>query len=137
LLRPPLIRTKRIDALPSQVADGQDVSGACETMTQLDGTVRASGWAALSAMGRPADCVAVAYQVAPDQGWTLCAISDSFTMRPEMVKRFRTLEQLWSGWSVTLPRTAFPAGAKLSFWAIDADQPRLYRLNDESVGTSR
>ena len=99
--------------------------------------IRASGWAALDAKGRPPDCVAVAYQTAPDQGWILCAISDSFSMRPEIVKRLRTMEQLWTGWSATFPRSAFPPEAKLSFWAVDADEPRLYQLRDESGAGTR
>jgi hypothetical protein len=135
LLRPPLIRTNRIDALPHEVADGKRSSGSCELITLLDGTIRASGWAVLDAKGRPADCVAVAYQIGPE--WILCALSDSFAMRPEIVKRLRTMEQLWSGWSVTLSRSAFPADAKLSFWAVDADEPRLYLLKDESAGRVR
>jgi hypothetical protein len=137
LLRPPLIRTNQIDALPHQVADGQHASGSCESITLHDGTIRASGWAVLDDKGRPADGVAVAYQTAPDREWTLCALSDSFAMQPEIVKRLRTMEQLWSGWSVTLPRSAFPAEAKLSFWAVDADEPRLYRLKDENAGSIR
>ena len=99
--------------------------------------VRASGWAVLDAKGRPPDCVAIAYQLAPDQPWFLCAISDSFAMRPEIVKRLGTMEQLWTGWSATLPRSAFPPGAQLSFWAVDADEPRLYQLKDESGGSTR
>lgn len=138
LLRPPLVRTNRIDALPHETADGRRASGSCETVTALDGNlVRVSGWAALDAKGRPPDCVAIAYQTASDQGWTLCAISDSFAMRPEIVKRLRTMEQLWTGWSATLPRSAFPPEAKLSFWAVDADEPRLYQLKDESGGSTR
>jgi hypothetical protein len=58
-------------------------------------------------------------------------------MRPEIVKRLGTMEQLWSGWSATFPQTLVPAGAKLSFWAIDADEPRLYQLKDDSSTTTR
>ena len=138
LWRPPLVRTNRIDSLPHEIADGRRASGSCESLTPLEGNmIRASGWAALDAKGRPPDCVAIAYQVAPDQPWTLCAISDSFAMRPEIVKRLRTMEQLWTGWSATLPRSAFPPGAQLSFWAVDADEPRLYQLKDESGGSTR
>jgi hypothetical protein len=138
LLRPPLVRTNRVDGLPHESADGRRASGSCESITPLEGNrIRASGWAALDAKGRPPDCVAIAYQVAPDQPWTLCAISDSFAMRPEIVKRLRTMEQLWTGWSATLPRSAFPPGAQLSFWAVDADAPRLYQLKDESGGSTR
>jgi hypothetical protein len=138
LLRPPLVRTNRLEALPHEIADGRRASGSCESLTPLNSNlIRASGWAALDAKGRPPDCVAVAYQTASDQGWTLCAISDSFAMRPEIVKRLRTMEQLWTGWSATLPRSAFPPGAKLSFWAVDADEPRLYQLKDESGAGTR
>jgi hypothetical protein len=138
LLRPPLVRTNRIDGLPHENADGQRASGSCESIATLEGNlVRATGWAVLDAKGRPPDCVAIAYQVAPDQGWTLCAISDSFAMRPEIVKRLRTMEQLWTGWSATFPRSAFPPEAKLSFWAVDADELRLYQLRDESRATPR
>jgi len=138
LLRPLLVRTKRVDGLPHESADGRRASGSCESITTLEGNlVRATGWAVLDAKGRPPDCVAIAYQVAPDQPWTLCAISDSFAMRPEIVKRLGSMEQLWTGWSATLPRSAFPPGAQLSFWAVDADEPRLYQLKDESGGSTR
>ena len=137
LLRPPLVRTNRVDGLPNESADGRRASGSCESITALEGNlVRATGWAVLDGKGRPPDCVAIAYQVAPDQGWTLCAISDSFAMRPDIVKRLG-MEQLWSGWSVTLPRNAFPPGAQLSFWALDGDEPKLYRLKDVAVSTPR
>lgn len=138
LLRPPLVRTNRVDALPNAVADGRQASGSCERVTPLDeNLILANGWAVLGAKGRPPDCVAVAYQVPPDEGWTLCALSDSVAMRADVVERLRTMEQLWSGWSVTVPRSAFPPDAKLSFWAVDADEPRLYRLEDKSGGQIR
>ncbi|MDP9099330.1 MAG: hypothetical protein M3N48_10120 [Verrucomicrobiota bacterium] len=138
LLRPPLIRTNRVDRLPHESADGRRASGSCESLTPLEGNlIRAGGWAVLDAKGRPPDCVAVAYRIAADQPWTLCAISDSFAMRPEIVKRLRTMEQLWTGWSATLAQNAFPPGAQLSFWAVDADEPRLYQLRDESGVSTR
>ncbi|HZE12865.1 MAG TPA: hypothetical protein VE086_03830, partial [Chthoniobacterales bacterium] len=112
--------------------------GNCESIRPVENNLlHATGWAALNTKGRPADCVAIAYQAAPDQSWTLFAISDSFAMRPEIVKRFGSMEQLWSGWSATFPRSAVPAGAKISFWAVDADEPRLYQLKDESGATTR
>jgi hypothetical protein len=131
LLRPPLVRTTLIDAIPHETSIAGRASGECESVAPVaDDLLSARGWAVLDGKARPADGVVIAYQTAPDKEWTLCAISDSFSMRPEIVKRFRTMEQLWSGWNATFPRTAFPAGAKLSFWAVDADAPCLYRLND-------
>jgi hypothetical protein len=58
-------------------------------------------------------------------------------MRPEIVKRFHSLDQVWSGWNATFPRNAFPAEARLSFWAVDLDQPKLYRLKDAAAATTR
>jgi hypothetical protein len=103
----------------------------------VDDSIRAAGWAALDAKGRPPDCVAVAYRISADQPWILCAISDSFAMRPEIVKRFHRMDQLWSGWSATFPKIAAPAGAQFSFWAVDAEEPRLYQLKDDSGATAR
>jgi hypothetical protein len=133
LLRPPLVRTNHLNALPHEVADGKVASGSCDAVAPLDAQMtRATGWAVLSAKGRPADCVALAYQASRDSEWTIFAISDSFEMRPAIVKRFRSMDQLWSGWTATFPTTAIPAGAKLSFWAVDADEPKLYLLNDNT-----
>jgi hypothetical protein len=138
LLHPPLVRTNRLDAVPNEIADGRRASGACESIAPIEGNlVRARGWAILEAKGRPADCVAIAYQNAPGQEWILGAISDSFALRFEIAKRLGTMEQLWSGWSATFPASAIPPGAKLSFWAVDADEPRLYQLKDESAATTR
>jgi hypothetical protein len=94
--------------------------------------MRATGWAALLAQDRPADCVAVAYQTPSDPDPVVFAISDAFEMRPPIVKRFRSMELLWSGWTVTFPANAIPAGASLSFWAVDADEPKLYQLPDDA-----
>ena len=138
LIRPPLVRTNLLEALPHDVADNRRASGSCESIAPIAGDfLRASGWATLDAKGRPADCVAVAYRSAADQPWTVFAISDSFEMRPDVVKRFHRMDQLWSGWSATFPKTAAPAGAEFSFWAVDADEPRLYLLKDESAATTR
>jgi hypothetical protein len=130
LLRPPLVRTNHLGDLPHGDVGSKDASGSCDSMGVAGDVVRASGWAVLERQGRPADCVAIAYQTSPDQDWILFALSNSFEMRPDMVKRFRTIEQLWSGWTATFPKSAVPPGAKLSYWGVDADVPRLYRLKD-------
>ncbi|MEN3370322.1 MAG: hypothetical protein V7609_2465 [Verrucomicrobiota bacterium] len=131
LLRPPLVRTNHLNALPHEIADGKNASGSCDTLAAVDAQMtRATGWAALNAKGRPADCVVVAYQAQSE--WIIFAISDSFEMRPAIVKRYRSMDQLWTGWAATFPTTAIPAGAKLSFWAVDADEPKLYLLNDNA-----
>jgi hypothetical protein len=136
LLRPPLLRTNHLSALPHEIADGKGASGACDNFAAVDAQMtRATGWAVLSAKGRPADCVAIAYQTASDPEGIIFAISDSFEMRPALVKRFRNMDQLWSGWTATFPTTALPAGAKLSFWAVDADEPKLYKLAETFLPT--
>ena len=138
LLHPPLVRSDRLEAIPHETADGYHAEGACEMINRAEAPlVQARGWAVLTAKGRPPDGVAVAYQKVPDQEWTICAISDLFGMRPEMVRRFGSLDQLWSGWTATFPQGAFPVDAKLSFWALDADGPKLYRLKDDTVAITR
>jgi hypothetical protein len=133
LLRPPLLRTNRLSGLPHAVADGKEAIGGVEAVTPIEGErVRATGWAALLARGRPADCIAVAYQTESEPDPIVFAISDAFEMRPAVVKRFRSMEFAWSGWTVSFPQSAVPPGAKLSFWAVDADQPKLYELPDDS-----
>lgn len=133
LLRPALFRTNRLSGLPHEVADGKVAIGAVDSVTPIDGErMRASGWAALLTQDRPADCVAVAYQTPSDPDPVVFAISDVFEMRPAIVKRFRSMELLWSGWTVTFPSSALPPEATLSFWAVDADRPKLYQLPDDS-----
>ncbi|PZR72579.1 MAG: hypothetical protein DLM73_12900 [Chthoniobacterales bacterium] len=133
LLRPPLVRTNHLNPLPHEAADGKNASGSCDTLAPVDAQlIRATGWAVLNRKGRPADCVAVAYQLPAEPEWILFTISESFEMRPPIVKRFRNMDQLWSGWTATFPKSAIPAGAKLSFWAVDADEPKLYRLEDKT-----
>lgn len=136
LIRPPLVRTNRLNALSLESADGRRASGSCETLATLPELYRASGWAVLNAKGRPADCVLVAYQDPQLQEWIACAISDSFEMRPDIVKRFRSMDQLWAGWTATFSRSSIPVGAQLSFWAINADEAKLYRLEDKSSSQS-
>ena len=132
LIRPPLVRTNNLNALSVESADGRRASGSCETLSTLPKLYRASGWAVLNAKGRPADCVLVAYQDPRLHEWIACALSDSFEMRPDIVKRFRSMDQLWAGWTATFSRSAIPAGAELSFWAVDADEPKLYQLGGQS-----
>jgi hypothetical protein len=133
LLRPPLLRTKRLSGIAHEVASGKEATGVCDAVAPVDGErIRAKGWAALPAQSRPADCVAVAYQTESDPDPILFALSDTFEMRADVVKRFRSMDQLWSGWAVTFPQSAVPPGAKLSFWAVDADRPKLYQLPDDS-----
>jgi hypothetical protein len=133
LIRPPRVRTNRLNALSVESADGRRASGSCETFSALPELYRASGWAVLNTKGRPADCVLVAYQDSRNQEWIACAISDSFEMRGDIVKRFRSMEQLWAGWTATFSRSAAPPGAQFSFWAVNADEAKLYRLEDKSV----
>ena len=138
LLRPPLLKTNLLSGIPHAAADGKEAAGACDAVTPIDEErLRATGWAALVAEDRPADSVVVAYQTpsAPDP--VIFAISDTFEMRADVVKRYRTMEQLWSGWSITFPKSAVPPDATLSFWAVDADRPKLYQLSDDSPRKTR
>lgn len=129
LLRPPLARSNRLEALSHQPADGRNADGMCEALLVQGESYRASGWALLRAKGRPPDGVVVSYE-SPGAGPLLFAISESVEMRFDIARPTWPNDHLWAGWTATFPREAVPAGAKLAFWAVDAEGEKLYRLND-------
>ncbi len=131
LLRPPLVRSNRLNAVEHEIADGTRVAGLCESIVTNTETSRASGWALLKAKGRPADCVLVSYEL-PGGEPTLFAISNSIEMRWDIARRSWPNDNLWAGWTVAFPQAAVPPNAKLSFWAVDADESRLYRLAEKN-----
>jgi hypothetical protein len=136
LLRPPLARSNHLEALPHQPADGTRVAGLCEALLVEGEFYHASGWALLKAKGRPPDGVVISYEL-PGAEPILFAISDSVEMRWDIAKPSWPNDYLWAGWSATFPREAVPPGAKLAFWAVDADEPRLYRLDEAPDNSTR
>ena len=137
LLQPPLIRTNRLNSLPHERADGEDVSGKFDRGGPIDGGLyHATGWAALEDKSRPADCVVLAYQT-PSQEWIAVAISDTVVQRPDVVDLLDDEDQLWSGWAAKFSTRAVPPGAKISAWAFDADESKLYQLPGEIVLAQR
>ena len=131
LLRPALVHTSNVNALPHQSADGIAASGSCETISADGELYHASGWALLNSKRRQADCVVVAYAL-PGTDPILFSISDSIVMQWQLARRAPGHDYLWSGWSATFPKSAVPPGAGLSFWAFDADERGLYLLNDNA-----
>lgn len=136
LLRPLLARSNRLDAFPHEAADGTRVAGLCEAIRTEGEFYQASGWALLKAKGRPPDCVVISYEV-PSSEPVLFAISDSVEMRWDIARSSWPNDYLWAGWSATFPCNAVPPGAKLVFWAVDADEPRLYRLDEAPDSSAR
>ena len=130
LLRPPLAGSNRLETFPHEIADGSRVAGLCEAIVQKGESYQASGWAVLKAKRRQADGVAVFAEL-PGTEPTLVALSDSVEMRWDIARVGWPNDYLWSGWRATFPRSAVPAGAKLSFWSVDADESRLYRLEEK------
>ena len=131
LLRPPLARSNQLSALPHEEANEASVAGRCAALIEKESLYEASGWALLKAKRRPADSVAV-FAESPGQESTLVALSDSVEMRWEIARVNGPNDYLWCGWHVTFSRATIPANAKLSFWAVDADEPRLYRLQERA-----
>lgn len=130
LLRTSLVGSKEISKLRHAEADDGVASGWFDVLRVSDnGLIAASGWAALPGRGRPADCVVLAY--ADEQGeWIAFALSEAVSSRPDVVEALRNREQLWSGWHVPFSREAVPRGAKISAWAVDAKDAKLYRLKE-------
>jgi len=127
LLRTPLVRSKEISKLRHAEADDGMASGWFDVLRVSEEGAVASGWAALPGRGRPADCVVLAY--AGEQGdWIVFALSNAVVSRPDVVEALKSGEQLWSGWHAGFSRDAVPQGAKISAWAVDAKEAKLYRL---------
>ena len=137
LLQPALIRTNRLNQLPHERADGEDVSGNFDRAAPIDGGLySATGWAALEEKSRSPDCVVVAYR-APSQEWIAVAISDKVVERRDVADLLDDEDHLWSGWTAKFPAASVPPGAKLSAWAFDADESKLYQLPGEIVVAKR
>jgi hypothetical protein len=136
LLRPPLARSNHLEAIPHQPVDGTRAAGSCEAILAEGESYHASGWAILKAKGRLPDGVVISYEM-PSAEPVLFAISDSVERRWDIARPSWPNDYLWAGWSATFPRKAVPAGAKLAFWAVDADEPRLYRLDEATNNPTR
>ena len=130
LLDPPLIRSANLNSLPHEAADGDDATGKSDRAAPIDGKwYGVGGWAALLDKDRPADCAVIAYET-PQGESVAIAISDKVQKRPEVADLLDDEDQLWSGWTAKFASRDIPAGAKLSAWAFDAEEPMLYRLPD-------
>ena len=130
LLDPPLIRSKNLRALPHETADGDDATGKPDRAAPIDTKwYGVGGWAALLDKDRPADCAVIAYDT-PQGESVAIAISDKVQKRPEIAELLNDEDQLWSGWTVKFAQQDIPAGAKLTAWAFDAEEPMFYRLPD-------
>lgn len=131
LLRPSLARSTYLETFPHEIADESRAAGLCEEIVQKGESYQASGWAVLRTKRRQADGVAV-FAESPGTEPTLVALSSSVEMRWDIARVGWPNDYLWSGWKATFSRSAVPAGARLSFWSVDADEPRLYRLEERS-----
>jgi multisubunit Na+/H+ antiporter MnhC subunit len=129
LLRPPLVNANRVDQLAPNPARAGAVIGAFEALGTTDPAhVRASGWAVEKHERGPADAVLLAYQTPAESAPVLFAIADERVPRKDLKHTLHTNQALWGGWSVTFPRDVVPAGATISAWGVDADEPSLHRL---------
>jgi hypothetical protein len=131
LLRTPLVRTREIDKMRRADAGEGGALGWCDGLTTSSNGARVAwGWAALTARKRPADAVLLAY--ANERGeWIAFALSDAVLERPDVVTTLGLRDQLWSGWRAIFAPDAAPAGAEISAWAVDAKEPKLYRLKTQ------
>ena len=53
-------------------------------------------------------------------------------LRADSWRLLRDREQLWSGWIAPFPAGAVPPGVKISAWAVEADDPKLYQLKQNA-----
>ena len=135
LLQRPLVRTREIAKMRRGPLDNQTAAGWWDGLAVgSDGRNTAWGWAALPARNRPADAVLLAY--ANQEGnWIAFALSDAVLDRPDVVQVLGSADQLWSGWRVIFSDETFPKGAKISAWAVDAKESKLYRLGSSRLSS--
>jgi hypothetical protein len=132
LLRTPLIRNKEISQLRHSEADGAVASGWVDGLVPAEENKHTAwGWAAFVGKKKPADGVVLAYGDQRGE-WIAFALSNGPEVRPDVVRTLGKPEQIWSGWRATFPRDAVPPGAKISIWALDAKEGKLYRLGAQT-----
>jgi hypothetical protein len=129
LLRPALIRSTVVSKLRFTEIDSTLAAGWFDGVvpSSQPGIVVVGGWAALLRQHRSADCVILTYE-REDREAVAFAMSNSIQMRPDVVREHRRRDWLWSGWRAAFRADAVPKGAKISAWAFDAKQAKLYRL---------
>jgi hypothetical protein len=116
LLQPPLVRSAILNNLPHVESS---VGGNVERQF--------AGWSALLSKKRPADCVLLAHETPAHQSIAF-AVGDTLEPRYDIVKRFRADDLLWSGWRAH----GVASDAKISAWAVDAEEAKVYRLGEET-----
>lgn len=132
LLRTPLIRKKEISQLRHSAADGTIASGFVDGVASVgEDRHTAWGWAAFVGRKKPADGVVLGYDDGKGE-WIVFALSSGPEPRADVVQTLQKPDQIWSGWRATFPRAAIPAGTKISVWALDAKEAKLYRLNAQT-----
>jgi uncharacterized membrane protein YwzB len=131
-LKTPLIRTREISRLRHSEADESSGSGWFDGVKKVEGGWTAWGWAALPGKRRAADCVVLAY--ADDRGeWIAFALSDAIESRPDVVRVLGKREYLWSGWHASFSTADVSPGKKVSAWALDAKEAKLYRITANAL----
>ena len=131
MLRPPLVRTTRINDLRHSETGGS-AAGWLDGVVVKENVVSAWGWAALPAKGRPADCVILAYENQPGE-WIAVAVSSAVVTRGDVAKVVHNPAHLWSGWQAEFSTAGLPKGARISAWGLDAKEAKLYRLNSSDT----
>lgn len=135
LLRPPLFRTTDISQLRTAKADGAVALGWFDSTKSQDGQNTAFGWAALTMKRRPADCVLLAFSEGGT--WRIFAMSSAVVARPDVAEQLHDERYRWTGWHAVYPASLVPPGARVSAWALDARDAKLYKLNTVSTESKR
>ena len=131
MLRPPLVRTTRINDLRHSDTSGSE-AGWLDGVVVKESVASAWGWAALPGKGRPADCVVLAYENEPGE-WIAVAVSSAVMARGDVAKVVHCPAQFWSGWQAQFSTAGLPKGARISAWGLDAKEAKLYRLGSSEA----
>lgn len=121
LLDRSLIRSADLTKFTREPADGRQAAGQLENV----GSPYVTGWAALLAKRRQADCILISDSSMP------IAMANQLEPRPDIVRRFRDARLYWSGWSADLRPIDIPSNRPLSAWAVDLDAARMFELSTQ------
>lgn len=136
LLKPPLIRTTKVNSIRHGTADDKAVSGWLDrVVTTTPESYSAAGWAAMRSKGKPADAVVLAYTLEGGEP-ILFAMASTIEARADVARALGLPIESIGGWRASFLRDAVPPGAVISAWAFDVRDLKLFRLK-ENAGQSK
>jgi hypothetical protein len=133
-LRPPLIKSNRIEEIEGETTARAGSYGSFEKLVSTDGTTyNASGWAGLPDKDEPADAVLLVYQRAGESPliFALATVQRDDSVFATGLARDHRADWHWQESFLLKQLPILPAS--LSAWAFDATTGKAYKLDGTQV----